>query len=463
MRLFGTNGIRGRIGEEFKPDFLVKVGLALGSYLNRGSTVIVGRDTRVSGEMVKNAVISGLLAAGINVVDIGVAPTPAIQFYTKNHGDFGIAITASHNPPEFNGIKAIAGDGTELPRVEEEKIENIYLSGNFRVVGWDEVGRYFTAENANEEYLNAIMHLVDVDLIRKKRFRVVIDCSNGASSLTTPYLLRKLGCHVVSLNCQPDGRFPGHESEPKPENLKDLIEFMRAGNFDLGIAHDGDADRAIFVDENGRFIHGDRTLALVVREIVSEKKGIVVTPVSSSMAVEDVVKENGGRIIYTKVGAPIVARKMLEVGAIFGGEENGGLIFPEMQYCRDGAMAVAKILEIIAKKGLPFSKLIDSLPRYYQKKITVRCEESKKKKVLEKLVEMFKNENIITLDGVKIIHEDYWVLIRPSGTEPIYRIYAEAKSQEKLEEVVEKYRKVVEEIIGEVDALSHKSGVDRKG
>ncbi len=451
MRLFGTNGIRGKIGEKFTPDFLVKVGQAIGSYLNKGSNVVVGMDTRVSGEMVKNAVVSGLLATGVNVVDIGMAPTPAIQFYTKNHGDFGIAITASHNPPEFNGVKAIADDGTELSRVEEEKIENIYFSGNFRIVGWDDVGEYSMGENANEEYIEAIIKRVDAELIKRKKYSVVVDCSNGASSFTTPYLLRRLGCRVISLNCQPDGRFPGHESEPKPENLRDLIEFMRTGEFDLGVAHDGDADRAIFVDENGRFIHGDRTLALVAREIVKEKKGIVVTPVSSSMAVEEVVKKNGGEIIYTKVGAPIVARKMLEVGAIFGGEENGGLIFPEMQYCRDGAMAVAKILEIMSKKEQPLSKLIDSLPHYHQKKITVRCEDAKKKKVLKKLMEIFKDENMNTLDGVKIIHNDYWILIRPSGTEPIYRIYAEAKTEGRLEEVVGKYKEILEGIIENLD------------
>ena len=450
MRLFGTNGIRGKIREEFKPDFLAKIGLAIGTYLSPGSWVIIGSDTRVSGNMVKSAVISGLLAAGVNVVDIGIAPTPAIQLYTKNHGDFGIAITASHNPPEFNGVKCIAPDGTELPRNEEEKIEEIFFSSRFRLVSWKDVGRYTIAHGANEEYIEAVLSHVDVEKIRERKFTVVIDCANGASCFTSPYLLEKLGCRVISLNCQPDGTFPGHESEPKPQNLRDLMALVKDVRADLGAAHDGDADRAIFVDENGRFIHGDKTLTLVAREIAKKNAGKFVTPVSTSMAFEEVVKKYGGEVIYTRVGAPIVARRMIEEHAIFGGEENGGLIFPEHQYCRDGAMALAKILEIMAESGKKLSTLINELPSYYQGKISVKCDNSKKAEVLEKLKEKLKNERINTMDGVKIMHEDWWVLIRPSGTEPIYRIYAEAKSEEKLQETMEKYRKMLEKIIKDI-------------
>ena len=281
-------------------------------------------------------------------------------------------------------------------------------------------------------------------------FKVVLDCANGASCFTSPYLLERLGAKVITLNCQPDGRFPGHESEPKPENLRDLVSMVKATGADLGIAHDGDADRAIFVDDRGRFLYGDKTLALVAREVVKEKRGIVVTPVSSSLSLEEVVKEQGSEVLYTEVGAPIVARKMIEVNAIFGGEENGGLIFPEHQYCRDGAMALAKVLEILARSGKRLSELVDSLPEYKQMKLSVRCENSKKMKVLDALKSELKGENVNTLDGVKIMGEDWWVLIRPSGTEPIYRIYAEARDEDKLKEKVEKYRKMLERIIERV-------------
>ena len=447
MHLFGTNGIRGRIGEEFKPDFLVKIGMAIGTYLPKNSKVVLGSDTRISGDMVKDAVISGLLATGVNVIDIGMSPTPAIQLYTKNHGDFGIAITASHNPPEFNGVKCIDSDGTELERSEEEKIEKIFFEEKFRIVRWREVGSVNYDENANDEYINSIISKVDAEVIRKRKFRVAVDCANGASCFTTPYLLERMGVSVVSLNCQPDGTFPGHPSEPKPENLVDLIELVKDGDFDLGMAHDGDADRAIFVDENGEFLYGDRTLALVAREVVREKGGVVVTPVSSSLAVEEVVKREGGDIVYTKVGAPIVARKMIEINAVFGGEENGGLIFPEHQYCRDGAFSLAKILEIMAKSEKKLSELMAEIPRFYQKKISVECPNEKKGGVLEKLREKLEGEKIVDIDGVKIIGEGWWILIRPSGTEPIYRIYAEAKNEDKLEEIVEKYRGILKEIV----------------
>jgi len=451
MRLFGTNGIRGKIGEEFTPEFLVKVGMAIGSYLNLGEKVILGTDTRISREIVKTSIVSGLLATGVNVVDIGIAPTPAIQLYTKNHGDFGIAITASHNPPEFNGVKCIAGDGTELPRTEEEKIEEIFFSGNFRIVPWNKVGDYSSLPNANDEYVNSILKKVDVEKIKKKEFTVVLDCANGASCFTSPYLLQKLGCRVISINCQPDGTFPGHESEPKPENLKDLVALVKDVHADLGIAHDGDADRAIFVDDKGRYLYGDKTLALVAEKIVEKRKGTVVTPVSSSLTLEEVVKKHGGEVLYTRVGAPIVARKMIEVNAIFGGEENGGLIFPEHQYCRDGGMALAKVLEIMALSNKKLSELIDALPKYHQKKLSVRCPNHMKEKILEELKKRLEGENINTTDGVKIIGDGWWVLVRPSGTEPLYRIYAEAREKEKVEKIAEEYRKILEEVIRKVE------------
>ncbi len=449
MRLFGTNGIRGRVGEDFTPEFLTRIGLAIGSYLPRSANVILGTDTRISGDMVKFAVISGLLASGVNVVDIGIAPTPAIQLYTREHGDFGIAITASHNPPEFNGVKCIAGDGTELPREEEEKIEEIFFSEKFRIVNWENVGNYTKGGDAREEYIRSILQRIDVESIKNKNFKVVLDCANGASCFTSPYLLETLGCKVITLNCQPDGRFPGHESEPKPENLRDLVSMVKATGADLGIAHDGDADRAIFVDDRGRYLYGDKTLTLVAEYVVRNKSGIVVTPVSSSLSLEEVVKKHGGRVLYTRVGAPIVARKMIEVKAIFGGEENGGLIFPEHLVARDGAMALAKVLEILAKSGKKLSQLIDSLPQYYQKKISVRCANEKKERVLNILKEKLKGERINTIDGVKIMGESWWVLIRPSGTEPIYRIYAEAKSEEELNTIVEKYKKILEDAVRE--------------
>ena len=348
-RLFGTNGVRGVVNEDMNLELASNLGMAIGTYLNRGG-VAIGTDTRTSNDMIKSAVISGLLATGLNIVDLGVVPTPVVQYYVK-HSEIqhGLVITASHNPPRFNGIKCIDSDGTELPRKKEETIEDIYFCKSFKTVSWDMIGGVSREENAKEHYIKGIIQHTNCDTVRAAGLKVILDCGNGAGSMVSPYLLERIGSKVVTLNAHPRGTFPGHESEPTPENLKDLTEAVVSFGADVGIAHDGDADRTIFVDEVGNYLYGDRILALVAREVLRKNNGgLIVTTIASSQALGDIVRENNGEIIYTRVGSPIVARKMMETNAVFGGEENGGLIFPEHQYCRDGGMAAAKVVEIIA-------------------------------------------------------------------------------------------------------------------
>ncbi|MFO7992303.1 MAG: phosphoglucosamine mutase [Thermoplasmata archaeon] len=444
-RLFGTNGVRGVVNEDMNVDLALRLGKSVGTFLD-GGKVAVGTDTRLSNQMIKNAVSAGLMSTGCDVVDLGEAATPAIQYYTREKADFGVAITASHNPPRFNGIKCIDGDGTELIRWKEEKIEDIYFSEEFELVSWEKVGK-ITSDDPLEPYHKAVLSKVDIDKIKKKNITVVMDCANGAGCYTTPYLLQELGCKVITLNAQPDGTFPGHESEPTEENLSDLIKTVKMAEADLGIAHDGDADRAIFVDEKGEFLHGDKTLTLMAREIVKEKGGgKVVTPVSSSSSVKDVVVENGGELIYTAVGSPIVARRMIEDGAVFGGEENGGLIFADHQYCRDAAMSAVKIIEMIAEQG-PLSELVDSLPKYSLDKRGIPCPDDKKPLLLDKLKERFEGVDHDDTDGLKLYYDEGWVLIRPSGTEPKYRVYSEAKSSKDAKELGEKHQKIVKEVV----------------
>ncbi len=449
MRLFGTNGVRGVSNEDMNPELALKLGKAIGSHLEKGSTVAIGMDPRTSGEMLKSALISGLLSSGIEVIDTGMLPTPALQYYVKHSEcSAGVIITASHNPPKFNGIKVVAGDGTELPRSEEEKIEERYFNRRFRTVGWTEIRGVRTETGARELYIDGVVSMVDAKMIGERRFTVVLDCANGASTVTSPYILKKLGCRVISLNAQPDGAFPGHESEPSPENLKDLTEIVKESGADIGIAHDGDADRVIFVDEKGEYVYGDVSLSIVAKYIIKEKGGIVVTPVSSSSSVEDVVKENGGKVVYTRVGAPIVARKMIEIGASFGGEENGGLIFPEHQYCRDGAMGAAKMLEIMAKTGKRLSELVTEIPKYALYKTKMECPNELKEKVLEISAEKAGNDDRIDrTDGLKIYTAEGWVLIRPSGTEPIFRIFAESMEIEKSREMAETWKSILKKIV----------------
>lgn len=426
--------------------FAQRLGMAIGTFMK--GPVVIGTDARTSNEMLKTACASGLMAVGCDVLDCGVLPTPALQYAVKiGKVAGGVVITASHNPPEFNGIKAIAADGTEMSREDEEKIEGIYHTRQFSLVPWDKVGKVSAYPGAIERYIAGILSKVDVRAIRKADLRVAVDCGNGAGSLVTPRLLERLGVRYVTLNADPNGAFPGHHSEPTPENVQDLVELVRAGGFDFGFAHDGDSDRTIFIDDKGRYLYGDRSLAIVANYVCSQKRGrLVVTTVGGSMCIEDAVRMAGGRLEYTRVGSPVVARVMMEKGAAFGGEENGGLIFPEFQYCRDGAMAAAKMLEIVAKLGR-LSEINDRIPQYCQFKKKTACPEEKKQKVLQELRRVVSGERVDTTDGLKVFFEDGWVLLRPSGTEPIFRIYAEAKSKERAERLAEEYKKRVEEIV----------------
>lgn len=446
-RLFGTNGVRGIVNSsDMDCQFALRLGLAIGTFMK--GTVMIGTDARTSNEMLKAACASGLMATGCAVHDCGVVPTPTLQYAVKTgRAAGGVMVTASHNPPEFNGIKCVDADGTEMSRENEERIEAIYHRRDFSRADWTSIGRPFANTTAIERYIGGILSKVDHLKVRRAGLRIAVDCGNGAAGHVTPKLLGRLGVKFVTLNADPHGAFPGHDSEPTPENTRDLVELVGKGGFDFGVIHDGDADRTIFVDETGRYLHGDRSLAIVARHICMQKQGrLVVTNVASSKCVEDAVKSAGGSIMFTRVGSPIIARAMIEHGGVFGGEENGGLIFAEFQYCRDGAMAVAKMLEIVAAEG-KLSKLNHTIPAYSQHKTKTACPDSKKKKVLAELTASAGGERVDTTDGVKIYQKDGWVLVRPSGTEPIFRIFTESTSPQRSKELAESYKKRVEKLV----------------
>jgi phosphomannomutase/phosphoglucomutase len=445
-RLFGTNGVRGVVNEQMDIYLAMNLGRAIGTFM--GGDVAVGSDSRTSAAMLRSALAAGVMSAGSNVIDLGLVPTPVVQYYVKKERTAGgVMITASHNPPEFNGIKCIDADGTEMPREKEERIEQLYFSRDFTPCDWSGVGRSREESNAVAAYLQGIERLVDVEAIRRRELTVVLDCANGAGTVATPALLQDLGVRAITLNCTPLGTFPGHPSEPVESHLKDLISMVKESGADMGIAHDGDADRTIFIDDKGRYMYGDKSLAIVSEWMVrQENGGIVVTPVSTSQCVEDMVTAAGGAIIYTRVGSPVVARKMMEVGAVFGGEENGGLIFPLHQYCRDGAMTVAAVLEIVSKSG-PLSKLVDRIPRYFLEKRKMHCPESIKEEVLERLGARFEGQKVDITDGVKIFYEEGWALVRPSGTEPLFRIFAEGRTEKSAKRHAEECEGVLREIV----------------
>jgi len=440
-RLFGTNGIRGVVNKELTPEIAIKIGSAIGTFFKHGNLVF-GHDARTSSPMLAKAVISGLNANGCNVLFAGMAPTPALQYAVKNHKtDGSVIITASHNPPEYNGIKVVWNDGIELSREQEIDIENIFFDERIRYAEWSKIGATHDLPEVIEDYVEAIKAQVDVAKIAKKHYHVAVDAANSVGSLAAPRLLRDLGCRVTTINANVNGTFPGRLPEPRPENLRDLALTVKAVGADLGVAYDGDADRSVFVDKHGEIYSGDETFALVEKYFLKENRGEkIVTPVSSSTVVKDVADAYGGEIVWTKVGSVTVSQTMKNLNAKLGGEENGGIFYGPHQSVRDGAMATALILDIMAKTEEKLSNLLGELPKYFIEKGKVKCPDELKEKVLEELVEQARELNTSTIDGVKIWFEDKSaILVRPSGTEPIYRLYAEAKTKEKALRLVSQY------------------------
>jgi len=448
-RLFGTNGIRGIVNRELTTEIAIKIGSVIGAFFQHGN-LIVGYDARTSSPMLAKAIIAGLNATGCNVLLAGMAPTPALQYAVKNRKtDGAVIITASHNPPQYNGIKVVWNDGIELSRKQEIDIENKFFNEKIRYTEWNNLGTIRDIPGVIDDYIEAIKEHVDSARIEKKGYHVVVDAANSVASLAAPRLLRELGCKVTSINANIDGTFPGRPPEPRPENLEDCALIVKAVGADLGVAYDGDADRSIFVDENGKIYWGDKTFALVEKYFLkrnpSEK---IITPVSSSTLIKDIADSYKGEIVWTKVGSITVSQTMKRLKAKLGGEENGGIFYGPHQSVRDGAMATALILNIMATTDKKLSKLLGELPKYFIEKRKVECQNKLKERVLEKLIEQVSRLNINTIDGVKILFKDKSaILIRPSGTEPIYRLYAEAKTESKALQLVQEYTLKLKRII----------------
>ncbi|MEE1335699.1 phosphoglucosamine mutase [Methanobrevibacter sp.] len=449
-RLFGTFGVRRTANDVLTPEFASRLAACYGTLVK--GTVAVGGDTRTSTLMLKQAVTAGLLSSGCDVVDLGILPTPGVQYAVRKYYDGGVMITASHNPPQYNGLKFLDNDGIGIPDDMDLEIERLYFDAEPDRVGFHEIGQLYQNDKVIDEYVDEAVSKVDVEAIRKAKLKVVVDCGSGAGCFTAPYLIRKLGCDVTTLNSQPDGFFPGRNPEPIEENLQELIHVVKELNADIGLAHDGDADRTICIDEKGNFVLGDKTFTLVEKQMLKENNGgIIVTTVATSQAIYDVAEEHNGEVIATAVGDLLVARKLKDEDGLFGGEENGGLIFPDFVYGRDAVMTVAKILEIVAKEKKPLSELVAELPVYYASKTKVACPDDEKEFVMSSIAQEIQTTtdfNLDLTDGVKILKDDGWVIIRPSGTEPIFRCFAESDSQEKADEMtewglglIEKYKK----------------------
>jgi phosphomannomutase / phosphoglucomutase len=443
--LFGTNGVRFIPGVTAELDFVVKLAECIGTYFPE-SDILVGRDGRVSGQTISFAATSGLMSAGRGVAEAGIVPTPALQYATKALGYKGaVMITASHNPPEYNGIKVMGRDGVEIPRLDEQRIEKIYRDDSAVKANWRTVGTARSEPSVIRTYLQGVLSKVNTKLITEKKFTVVLDPGNGAQCLAAPYLLETLGCKVITINSVLDGRFPGRGPEPTPDTLRDLAAAVKAANADFGVGYDGDGDRSVFCDETGNVYWGDQSGSLLADYLLEKNPmATIVTPISSSQVVEVVAARRGAKVIRTRVGSVDVSRTIIDRKAFFGFEENGGCIYPGHLPARDGAMATALMLECLASRGVPLSRAMgNAIPRFYQAKTKVEVP-SEKVKDLMRVIERRAGGKIEKVDGIKVwVDEKTWVLVRPSGTEPVVRIFAEAESKEKADAALKKFVKLV--------------------
>lgn len=428
-RLFGTNGVRGIIGSDMTPALALSIGLALGSM--RTGSIAIGRDTRTSGPALASAVKAGLLSTGCDVTDCGILPTPALQYLVREHYDAGAMITASHNPPEYNGVKVIEPDGTEMGDEETIRLEVKILDSDVPLAPWNATGREFQAIDRVHEYTDAVVRPFPPGI--GEGITVAVDPGCGAACTTTPDILTRLGCRVFTVNGQMDGNFPGRLPEPSREGLLALGDLVRSTGAALGIAHDGDADRAVFLDEHGQFIEENQEFALIAHQVCRERKGTVVMPVSTSRLVETIAHANGCDVRYTPVGSIYVARAMRALEkegrpVAFGGEGNGGLIYPDHQYCRDGGMTAAMMIATLARECTPFSELVAALPEFHliKEKITGKDPSA----MIGRLNAEFSGEYIDRTDGIRINRADSWALVRPSGTEPLVRVIVESPKKE---------------------------------
>ncbi|MFB5597669.1 MAG: phosphoglucosamine mutase [Nitrosopumilaceae archaeon] len=445
-KFFGTNGIRGVFDEDFTLEFIHDMTLAIGTYFEKGP-VLIGYDGRESSSVICKVVSSALNSIGIDCNVAGLVPTPCLEYAVKIlEYSGGIMITASHNPPQYNGIKPCAKDGVEISRGDELIIEDIYLQKSWlkKPNSWGKTG---IENRAIETYLQGIISHIDSKLVESKHFKVVLDLGNGAQAVTAPNFCEILGCETFLINPKIDGTFPGRGSEPTPQNLSELSKTVQENNADVGIAFDGDGDRSIFCDNNGDILTGDKS-ALVLSQHILKKNpnSLVVTCLNSGSNIEVLAEKFNSKVIRTKVGSVEVSRKMVPTGALIGFEENGGYMFGKHNQVRDGCMTLALMLDLLATSEKTLAEEIYDLPPSFTTKDKVSCSAQKVPKLISVLKEEFPNAD--TSDGIKItIDPRNWVMIRPSGTEPIVRVYAEAESQEKLDTLMSEYLEKVSSTI----------------
>ncbi|MCH7661331.1 MAG: phosphoglucosamine mutase [Euryarchaeota archaeon] len=439
MDVFGSSGTRGVANEDITPAFVLQVVAAAGTVWEADRTA-VAHDTRLTGRMLENAAVSGLQSVGCDVDRLGVIPTPGAQAYAASEATPAVMITASHNPPEYNGIKLIGPDGTELSVSELETVEEVFLSESDGVCSWRRTGSERRIENATQRYIDGVLDAVNREPIANADLTVALDPGHGAASLTSPQIFRELGCRVITVNAQPDGRFPGRDPEPVETNLSDLGRLVATSDADLGIAHDGDGDRAIFFDESGGYIEGDAALAALANAEL-EAENATVAAVNVSQRLVDVCDQTGTTLELTPIGSTYITSRIQQLHAEgiavpIAGEGNGGIYFPEYSLARDGAYIGARFLSLIAEQ--PASELVEPFGGYHNVRLKIGYGSREERDAMLRAVETVSERadaDRTTTDGVRLDYGDGWVLARPSGTEPVIRVYAEAHEKNRAEEL----------------------------
>jgi len=450
--LFGTSGIRGLIDKKLTPEFCVKIGLAAASFYSPESTLIVGYDHRPQARVVSTALISGLLAGGANVIDVGVIPTPAALYAIKElDTDGAIVVTGSHTIPEIIGILFFKDDTSELSKEEETKFEEIFFNEKYKREPWNRVGKLEYLDIL-DIYMESVLSLIDTSKVEGRK--IVIDSGNSCASGILKEIFTTAGVKTIAINDYPDPLFPGRGPFPRTDNLQELGEITRTWEADIGVGVDGDGDRALFCDERGTVYWGDVSGAIFAAYAV--KRGIknVVVTINTSHIVSYAVRKMGGNVIFSRVGPPAIAETMKKHNAGFGIEESGKYLWADAIYYGDAALAGLRMLEILDISGKTFSQLASEFPKYYMEKVAIKCGDELKKKVLEKSSEILKNKmkeditDIITIDGVKVIlSDDSWILLRPSGTEPVFRVFAESNDKKRVHELIKLGEEVVKKAI----------------
>lgn len=446
--MVSVSGIRGIIGSGLDPNVLVKYTSAFADFIGKGS-VVVGRDARITGEMVQEIVTGTLLAKGINVIEIGIVPTPTVQYTVKKlKAQGGIAISASHNPNEWNALKLLNSTGQFLTPEENETLKKLSDNTCENYKAWDKLGKRKKYDDALKKHVEDVLKLkyIDTAKIKRRKFMVLVDCVNGAGVYVIPDLLKKFGCKVIEMNCQKNGIFP-RLPEPIPENLTLTMNAVKKVKADLGIVVDPDVDRLVLITEKGEPFGEENTIAQAVKFILSKKKGNVVVNLSTTRAVDDIARDAGAVVYRSPVGEANVVKKMKEVKAIIGGEGSGGVIYPALHFGRDALVGIAITLQHLTEFKSKMSELKDSLPQYYITKKKIELGNTNPDEVIEKLVQKYGDEKCNTDDGLRIDFLNHWVHFRKSNTEPIIRIILEGKSQKETEVLMEKYLDDIQKLL----------------